>query len=325
MELTIRTLGEAWRSIEDFNRIIVKDEGGSIVYFGDVGKAELGSENVRTVLKRDGIPMVGNAIIPQPGSNHIEIADEFYRRLEQIKKDLPADIETGIGFDTTRFIRSSISEVEETVYLAFGLVVLIIFLFLRDWRTTIIPVAVIPISLVGSFFIMYLAGFSINVLTLLGIVLAIGLVVDDAIVVLENIYTKIEDGMSPMEASMEGSKEIFFAVIATTVALVAVFLPVIFLQGLIGRLFQEFGVVLAGAVVISSFVALTLTPMLASRILKKRERQNAFYRATEPFFTGLASGYGSWLNAFMERKWLSVPIILVSIGMIVGLRNIGAE
>jgi multidrug efflux pump len=318
MELTIRTLGRL-ETIEDFNRIIVKEEGGSIVYFGDVGKAELGSENVRTVLKRDGIPMVGNAIIPQPGSNHIEIADEFYRRLEQIQKDLPADIETGIGFDTTRFIRSSISEVEETVYLAFGLVVLIIFLFLRDWRTTIIPVAVIPISLVGSFFIMYLAGFSINVLTLLGIVLAIGLVVDDAIVVLENIYTKIEDGMSPMEASMEGSKEIFFAVIATTVALVAVFLPVIFLQGLIGRLFQEFGVVLAGAVVISSFVALTLTPMLASRILKKRERQNAFYRATEPFFTGLASGYGNWLNAFMERKWLSVPIILVSIGMIVGL------
>jgi len=321
MELTIRTLGRL-ESIEDFNRIIVKDEGGSIVYFGDVGKAELGSENVRTVLKRDGIPMVGNAIIPQPGSNHIEIADEFYRRLEQIQKDLPADIETGIGFDTTRFIRSSISEVEETVYLAFGLVVLIIFLFLRDWRTTLIPVVVIPISLVGSFFVMYLAGFSINVLTLLGIVLAIGLVVDDAIVVLENIYTKIEEGMSPMEASMEGSKEIFFAVIATTVALVAVFLPVIFLQGLVGRLFQEFGVVMAASVAISAFVALTLTPMLASRILKKRERQNAFYRATEPFFNGMATGYGNLLNSFMKRKWLSVPIILASIGMLVGLGSL---
>lgn len=317
-ELTIRTLGRL-ETPEEFNNMIVKEEEGRIVRFGDIGKAELGPENLRTVLKRDGVPMVGNAIIPQPGSNHIEIADEFYRRLEQIKKDLPEDIETGIGFDTTRYIRASISEVEQTVYLAFALVVLIIFLFLRDWRTTIIPVAVIPISLIGSFFVMYLAGFSINVLTLLGIVLAIGLVVDDAIVVLENIYTKVEDGMIPLRAAQDGSKEIFFAVIATTVTLVAVFLPVIFLQGLVGRLFQEFGVVLAGAVIISSFVALTLTPMLASKVLKKRERHNVFYRATEPFFDRLTSGYGSMLDDFMARRWLSFPIILVSVGMIVGL------
>jgi multidrug efflux pump len=299
--------------------MIIKEEGGSIVRFRDIGRAELGPENLRTLLKRDGVPMVGNAIIPQPGSNHIEIADEFYRRLEQIKKDLPADIETGIGFDTTRFIRASINEVKQTVYLAFALVVLIIFLFLRDWRTTIIPVAVIPISLIGSFFVMYLAGYSINVLTLLGIVLAIGLVVDDAIVVLENIYTKVEDGMSPLEASMTGINEIFFAVIATTVALVAVFLPIVFLQGLVGRLFQEFGVVLAGAVIISSFVALTLTPMLAARILKRRERQNAFYRATEPFFVKLTQGYADLLDSFMRRRWLSVPIIIGSIAMIFGL------
>jgi multidrug efflux pump len=317
-ELTIRTLGRL-ETPEEFNNMIIKEDGGSIVRFRDIGRAELGPENLRTVLKRDGVPMVGNAIIPQPGSNHIEIADEFYRRLEQIKKDLPADIETGIGFDTTRFIRASINEVKQTVYLAFGLVVLIIFLFLRDWRTTIIPVVVIPISLIGSFFVMYLAGYSINVLTLLGIVLAIGLVVDDAIVVLENIYTKVEDGMSPLEASMTGINEIFFAVIATTVALVAVFLPIVFLQGLVGRLFQEFGVVLAGAVIISSFVALTLTPMLAARILKKRERQNAFYRATEPFFVKLTQGYADLLDSFMRKRWLSVPIILGSIAMIFGL------
>jgi hydrophobe/amphiphile efflux-1 (HAE1) family protein len=320
-ELTIRTLGRL-ETPEQFNNMIVKEEENRIVRFRDVGYAELGPENLRTVLKRDNVPMVGNAIIPQPGSNHIEIADEFYRRLEQIKKDLPADIETGIGFDTTRFIRASISEVQQTVYMAFALVVLIIFLFLRDWRTTVIPVVVIPISLIGSFFVMYLAGYSINVLTLLGIVLAIGLVVDDAIVVLENIYTKVEDGMAPLEASLKGINEIFFAVVATTVALVAVFLPIVFLQGLVGRLFQEFGVVLAGAVVISSFVALTLTPMLAARILKKRERQNVFYRKTEPFFEKLTEGYADLLDGFMRHRWLSIPIILGSVAMIFGLGSL---
>lgn len=318
MELTIRTLGRL-ETPEEFNNLIVKEDDNRIVYFKDIGTAELGPENLRTVLKRDGVPMVGNAIIPQPGSNHIEIAEEFYKRLEQIKKDLPPDIETGIGFDTTKYIKASITEVEQTIYLAFALVVLIIFLFLRDWRTTIIPVVVIPISLVGSFFIMYLANFSINVLTLLGIVLAIGLVVDDAIVVLENIYSKIEDGMQPLEAGLKGSAEIFFAVIATTVALAAVFLPVIFLQGLIGRLFREFGIVLAGAVIISSFVALTLTPMLASKILKRRETQNFFYRATEPFFDRLTNGYSNWLESFMNKKWLAFIIIAISAIMIIGL------
>ncbi|NRA48424.1 MAG: efflux RND transporter permease subunit, partial [Phaeodactylibacter sp.] len=208
--------------------------------------------------------------------------------------------------------RDSIDEVEQTIYVAFGLVVMIIFLFLRDWRTTIIPVIVIPIALIGAFFVMYAANFSINVLTLLGIVLAIGLVVDDAVVVLENIYTKIENGMAPLEAALKGSEEIFFAVIATTVALVAVFMPVIFLQGLTGRLFREFGIVIAGAVVISSFVALTLTPMLSSSILKRRERQPWFYRVTEPFFVALTKGYRSSLNGFMRVRWLAIVIMLIS-------------
>ncbi len=310
-ELTVRTVGRL-DTPEEFNNLILKEENGNVVRFRDVGYAELGPENLRTVLKRDGIPMVGNAIIPQPGSNHIEIADEFYRRLETIKKDLPADITLGIGFDNTDYIRASINEVEQTIYVAFGLVVLIIFLFLRDWRTTIVPVLVIPISLIGAFFVMYAAGFSINVLTLLGIVLAIGLVVDDAIVVLENIYTKIEGGMQPLQAAFAGSKEIFFAVIATTVALVAVFLPVIFLQGLTGRLFREFGFVIAGAVLISSFVALSLTPMLASRLLKKRPKQPFFYRITEPFFQALNRGYVKTLNGFMAARWLAFLIIIGS-------------
>jgi len=310
-ELTVRTRGRL-STPEEFNDLILKEENGRVVRFRDVGDAELGPENLRTVLKRDGVPMVGNAIIPQPGANNVEIAEEFYNRLDQIKKDLPPDIELGIGFDTTEYIRASIEEVQQTIYIAFGLVVLIIFLFLRDWRTTLIPVIVIPIALIGSFFVMYASNFSINVLTLLGVVLAIGLVVDDAVVVLENIYAKIEGGMTPLQAAIKGSDEIFFAVIATTIALVAVFMPVIFLQGLTGRLFREFGVVIAGAVIISSFVALTLTPMLSSKILKQRERKPFFYRITEPFFVSLAKGYRYTLEAFMKWRWLAFVIMIAA-------------
>jgi len=311
VELTVRTLSRL-ETPYDFNNLIIKEGEYGLVRFKDIGYAELAPLNERTILRRDGVPMVGNVIIPQPGSNHIEIVDEFYRRLEKIQKDLPPDIELGIGFDNTDFIRDSISEVEQTIYMAFVLVVLVIFFFLRDWRTTIIPVLVIPISLVGAFFIMYIADFSINVLTMLGLVLAIGLVVDDAIVVIENIYSKIEKGVSPLQAGLEGSSEIFFAIIATTVALATVFLPVIFLQGITGRLFREFGVVLAGSVIISSFVALTLTPMLSTRILKKREKNNWLYEVTEPFFKGLTDGYAGLLAAFLRVKWLAFVIIGVS-------------
>src|SRR5690606_16177372 len=211
----------------------------------------------------------------------------------------------------------SIDEVQQTIMVAFVLVILIIFAFLRDWRTTLIPIATIPISLIGTFFVMYLAGFSINVLTLLGIVLAIGLVVDDTIVVLENIYTKIEEGMNPVEAAYKGAAEIFFAVVATTVALVAVFMPVIFLEGITGRLFREFGVVVATAVIISSFVALSLTPMMCSKILKKRETHNWIYRKTEPLFESLNRKYNRSLESFMKVRWLSFVVVGISIGLIV--------
>ena len=314
-ELTVRTLGRI-NSPGEYNDLIIKEQGNNVVRFRDIGRAELAPENERTVLKRDGIPMVGIAVITRPGSNNIDIADAFYERIEQIKKDLPADIELGMGFDNTEYIRESINEVQQTILVAFGLVVVIIFLFLRDWRTTVIPVITIPISLIGAFFIMYTAGFSINVLSLLGIVLAIGLVVDDTIVVLENIYAKIEKGMSPKEAGIKGASEIFFAVVSTTVALVAVFMPVIFLQGLTGRLFREFGIVVAGAVVISSFVALTLTPVMSSGMLKKRERHNWFYRKTEPFFVGLNRAYNHSLERFMKVRWMGFVIILLSGGLI---------
>lgn len=303
-ELSIRTIGRL-QTEQEFNNLIVKEADGNIVRLKDIGRAQLGAENERTILKRDGIPMVGVVLIAQAGANNIAITDEFYKRLDQLKTTLPPDIKTGIGFDVTQFIRESITEVEQTILIAFGLVVLIIFLFLRDWRTTLIPILVIPISLVGSFFIMYIADFSINVLTLLGIVLAIGLVVDDAIVVLENIYTKIENKMSPLEAGKKGSAEIFFAVISTTVALASVFIPVIFLQGLTGRLFREFGIVVAGAVIISSFVALTLTPMLSTRILKIREEHNWFYNLTEPFFVKMNETYKKHLNYFMQHRWFA--------------------
>ncbi len=308
VELPVRTVSRL-TTVQDFENLIVKAQEGRIVRLRDVGTVRLGARNERTVLKESGVPMVAVVVRPQPGSNYIEIVDEFYRRVKQLERDLPADIVLGYGFDTTRFIRRSITEVEETIAIAFALVVGIIFLFLRDWRTTLVPAAAIPVSLIGAFFILYLAGFSINVLTLLAIVLAIGIVVDDAIIVLENIYTKIEAGKDPRTAGEEGTQEIFFAVIATTLALVGVFLPILFVGGLTGRLFREFGVTLAGAVAISAFVALSLTPMLSTRVLKRRERQSWFYRITEPFFEGLSQGYRTSLERFLAHRWLAWPML----------------
>lgn len=312
-ELSVRTMGKI-STPEQFNNLIIKQDANRLVRFSDVGTAELAPENEKTILKMDGVPMVGVVLTPQPGTNQIEIADEFYKRLEAVKKDAPKDLNLFMGFDNTKYIKASISEVEETIYVAFGLVVIIIFLFLRDWRSTLIPIMSIPVSLIGVFFIMYIMDFSINVLTLLGIVLAIGLVVDDAIVVLENIYSRVEAGEEPRKAAKKGSEEIFFAILATTIALAAVFLPVIFLQGITGRLFREFGIVIAGAVLISSFVALTLTPMMCARILKHRERPNWFYRKTEPFFVSITDGYRSTLESFLKVRWVSFLIILAAVG-----------
>ncbi|MFM8911845.1 MAG: efflux RND transporter permease subunit, partial [Flammeovirgaceae bacterium] len=252
-ELTVRTLG--WlTNEEDFNNLIIKEQGDNVVRLNDIGYAKLGPENERTILRRDGIPGCALAIVAQPGANNIDIANRLYKKLDQIQRDLPQDVSYQMSYDSTKYIRASISEVEETIIIAFCLVLSIIFLFLRDWRTTVIPIVTIPISLIGAFFVMYLLGFTINVLTLLGIVLAIGIVVDDAIVVLENIYVKVEEGEDPETAARKGSTEIYFAVISTTISVVAVFLPVIFLQGLTGRLFREFGLVVASSVAISAFV-----------------------------------------------------------------------
>ena len=315
-ELTIRTLGRLSTETE-FNNLLIKEENGAVVRLKDVGVARLDAENQRSANRGNGcIMQIALSVQPQPGSNHIAIADEFYKRLEQLRKEIPADINTKLINDNTINIRKGITEVEETIFFAFALVVLVIFVFLRQWRTTLIPVLAIPISLIGTFFLMYASGFTINLLTLLGVVLATGLVVDDAIVVLENIYKKIEAGENPMVAGHKGSEEIIFAIISTTITLAAVFLPIIFLGGLTGRLFREFAVTVAGSVIISAFVSLTLTPMMCSRMLKKSTSESRIYLWSERQFENLNEAYNSSLRKFITHRWIAFLIMAVSVGII---------
>ena len=311
-ELTIRTMGQM-HTTEEFNNLVIKEQDGRIVRFSDIGRAELSPRDIKSYMKMNGVPMVGVVVIPQPGANHIDIADAVHERMKMMEKDLPEDVHYDYGFDNTKFIRASIAEVESTVYEAFVLVIIIIFLFLRDWRVTLIPCVVIPVSLIGAFFVMYLCGFSINVLSMLAVVLSVGLVVDDAIVMTENIYIRIERGMKPFEAGIEGAKEIFFAVISTTITLLAVFLPIVFMEGTTGRLFREFSFVVAGSVVISSFAALTFTPMLATKLLVRREEKNWFYRKTEPFFEGMNRIYARGLTFFLNHRIIAVIIMVVAL------------
>ena len=318
IELNIRTMG-LMSTAKMFDDLIIKHDGNQIIRFSDIGRAELGAADIQSYMKMNGVPMVGVVVVPQPGANHIDIADAVYQRMEQMKKDLPEDVHYSYGFDNTKFIRASIDEVKQTVYEAFALVIIIIFLFLRDWRVTLVPCIVIPVSLVGSFFIMYLFGFSINVLTMLAVVLAVGLVVDDAIVMTENIYIRIEQGMNPKKAGIEGAKEIFFAVISTTVTLVAVFFPIVFMEGTTGRLFREFSMVISGAVVISAFSDLTFTPMLATKLLKQHKKKNFFYRFTEPFFIGMNNIYSRSLRVVLHHRVWVLPFIVAMVGIIVYL------
>ncbi|GCC50904.1 efflux RND transporter permease subunit [Chryseotalea sanaruensis] len=309
-ELTVRTFGRLYTE-EDFSNVVIRSTPEGDIRLRDVGQAMLGPENEESVLRESNIPMVGLAIVPLPGANYVSISDEFYKRLEQIKRDVPEDISLNIALDQTVFIKRSITEVEETLIISFLLVVLIIYLFFRDAIIAFRPLIDIPVSLLTTFFIMYLSGFSINVLTMLGIVLATGLVVDDGIVVTENIYKKLEGGMNKYQAALEGSKEIFFAVISTSVTLAVVFLPILFLKGFTGRLFTEFGVVVAGAVLVSAFVSLTLTPVLSVKLTRSNHKHSWFYNVTEPFFAGMENGYSRWLSSFMKVRWVALVIILV--------------
>ena len=314
-ELSVRTFGKL-NTEEQFNNLIVKNIGGVNIKLKDVADVVLGPENEESGLKESGVPMIMLAVIPQPGSNYVSIADEFYNRLDNIKKEVPQDLKMKVAFDQTKFIKKSISEVEETLLIALGLVILIIYLFFRDWILALRPLFDIPVSLIGAFFIMYICGFTINVLTLLGIVLATGLVVDDGIVVTENIFKKIEAGMPKYQAAKEGAKEIYFAVISTSITLAIVFLPIVFLQGFVGRLFREFGIVVAGAVLISAFVSLTLTVVLNVKLTHKKIGHSWFYRKTEPFFVAMESGYKKSLAAFMKFKWVALALVAICIGII---------
>jgi len=314
-ELAVRTFGRL-QTEEDFNQLIIKNLGGSEIRIKDIGEAVLGPENEETVLKESGVPMIGMALSPQPGANYVAISDEFYKRYEQIKKDLPKEFEINIALDQAKFIKQSILEVKETLIISIILVILIVFLFFRDWLIAIRPLIDIPVSLIGSFFIMYLCGFTINVLTLLAIVLATGLVVDDGIVVTENIFKKMEAGMSKFKAAREGSQEIYFAVISTSITLAVVFLPIIFLEGFVGRLFREFGIVVAGAVLISAFVSLTLTPILNVKFSRKVFSHSWFYRKTEPFYIWLEESYHGALRFFLRTKILAWVVLLVCFGSI---------
>ncbi|MCF8450491.1 MAG: efflux RND transporter permease subunit [Taibaiella sp.] len=315
-ELSVRTLGRLY-SEQDFNNLIIRNVDGRDVRLRDIGEAVLGPANEETQLKESGVPMVALAVIPQPGSNYVAIADEFYKRYEELKKDIPDDFKVDIALDTTSFIKKSISEVEETLLIAFALVIIIIYLFFRDWLIAFRPLIDIPVSLIGAFFIMYIMGFTINILSLLAIVLATGLVVDDGIVVTENIFKKLEQGMNKHKAAKEGSEEIYFAVISTSITLAVVFLPIIFLQGFTGRLFREFGIVVAGAVLISAFVSLTLTPVLNVLMTKDVHKPTKFYTKSEPFFLGMENLYRNGLVWIMKHKWVALSGIGVSFLLIV--------
>ena len=321
-ELTVKTVGNL-ATAEEFNNIIIRTDGDKIVRLSDVGRAELGPENIETKLSQSGLPLIGLAIVPRPGANYLDISKAFYEQFEALKKDLPKDIKLNIALDNTIFVKKSVLEVAETLGISILLVILIIYLFFRDWAIAFRPLIDIPVSLIATFFIMWLFGFSINVLTLLAIVLATGLVVDDGIVVTENIFKKVEEGMTPIEAAIKGSNEIFFAVISISVTLAAVFLPVIFLEGFVGRLFREFGVVIGAAVLISAFVSLTLTPMLNAYLMKSGEQKKSkFYVLTEPYFQKLNTNYADALSRFMAKKWLSFPILIACFGLIFVFYNL---
>ncbi len=316
-ELPVKTLSRL-NTAEQFNALVIKRGEDRVVRFRDVGYAELGPQNERSALKIGPAAIAGLYFRPQPGANQIEIVDELMGRLDQVRRELPADISLDVAYDNTQYVRQSIHEVQETVLVAFGLVVLVVFAFFREWRTTLIPVLAIPVSIIGAFAIMRAAGFSINTLTLLGIVLAIGLVVDDAIVVLENIYAKIEAGVEPWRAGVEGTREILTAVVSTTITLAVVFLPLLFMGGLSGRLFREFGVTIAGAVLVSALVALTLTPMMSARLLRAHaagHERGWLFRKTEPFFVGLERAYARCVDVALRWRWVA-PLFLIGAGVI---------
>ena len=311
-EFSVRSLGEL-KTPDEFAGLVVANIDGRLVKLGDVAKVELGPEDDRSRFRFNRQPAVGVSLVRQSKANLVEVADAVLAAMPEVQASLPPGVQATIGYDQSVYVKRSIKEAQETLVLAGGLVVLIIFVFLRNLRATIIPGLAIPTSIVATFAVMYFLDFSINNLTLLALTLAIGIVVDDAIIVLENAYRHQEElGEPPDVAASQGTREIAFAVIATTIALVAVFTPLAFLKGSTGRLFNEFGIAVAASVVISGFVALTLTPMLCAKILRVPPRHGRVYQILERGFHGLASGYGKLLGLALRRR-------AAVIGMVVGM------
>jgi len=314
------------RTPEEFNRLIVREVKGYPVRLRDVGRAELGAQDERNIVRVDGNPAVGLGVVKQSTANTLGVAQAVKSELPKIRETLPAGMNLGVAFDTSVFIERSITSVYTVMAEALTLVVLVIFFFLRSLRATLIPFVTIPVSLIGAFFLVWIMGFTINVLTLLGIVLAIGLVVDDAIVVLENIHRYIEKGMPPLKAAFVGSREIAFAVVAMTITLAAVFAPLAFSTGNTGRLFMEFALTVAAAVVVSGFVALTLTPMMCSKLLRHEARHGSLYNASERFFQGLASGYRRSLAWSLRHRLIVVAVFAaVSLGGLALFKTLNSE
>jgi len=325
-EFTVRSLGEL-KTPEEFGNLVVSNTDGILVKLKDLARVELGAEDNRSALRFKGTPAVAIGVIRQSKANILSVAEAIRSELPRIQASLPPGVAIHTAFDESVFVRRSIQEAEETLGIAAILVVIIIFLFLRNLRATIIPGLAIPTSIVAAFAIMYFLGFSINNFTLLALTLAIGIVVDDAIIVLENAYRHQEElDESPQEAATNGTREIAFAVLATTISLVAVFTPLAFLKGSTGRLFNEFGIAVAGAVIISGFVALTLTPMLCAKILRVPPRHGCLYGMLEAGFNRLASGYARTLALALRHRLVVVgAAFLVTLGAIVVFRSLKRE
>lgn len=312
-ELTVQTRGEL-KTPDEFNRLIIRygDEGP--VRLQDIGRAEVGVEDERAQARYNSVPAIGLGIVRQSRANTIAVAEGVKREVEALKPTLPEGVNTFFAYDESVYVKQSVTEVGETILIAFALVVLVVFLFLRNIRTTLVPAVAIPVSVVGVFAVLQALGYSINILTLLALVLAIGVVVDDAIVVLENIYRHVEEGMRPMDAAFKGMQEVGFAVIATTLALVAVFTPLAFQTTETGQLFREFAMAMSGAVVISSFVALTLSPAMCARFLARVPKSHGrVYQTLENLFNALSDRYRAALTRAMAHRWLVLGVALISI------------
>jgi multidrug efflux pump len=296
------------RTPEEFGRIILGNVGGYLVRLTDVAKIEIGAQDERRITRFNGQSAVALGVVKQSVANPLEVSKAVRKVLPQIKANLPEGMDVDVAYDSSIFIDRSIEAVFHTIGEAVLLVVLVIFVFLRSFRATLIPIVTIPVSLIGAFAIMFALNFTVNTLTLLSMVLAIGLVVDDAIVVLENVFRHIEEGMKPLEAAQKGSREIAFAVMAMTITLAAVYVPLAFMTGRTGKLFIEFALTLAAAVLVSGFVALTLSPMMCSRLLRHEPRHSWLYNTIEKLLDGMTNGYRNLLRRSLNVRWLMVAV-----------------